>query len=75
MILPTKHISISHSLLGVGAKIIEHLYYPRTVTSLWNAVHTMPEVATFERFVLTLDLLYMIGAVEIDQGLLRRCHR
>ena len=75
MILPTKHISTRNSLLGVGAKIIEHLYYPRTVTSLWNDVHTMPEVTTFERFVLTLDLLYMIGAVEIDQGLLRRCHR
>jgi hypothetical protein len=25
----------------------------------------MPEVATFERFVLTLDLLYIIGAVEM----------
>ncbi|MFB2880533.1 ABC-three component system middle component 6 [Floridanema aerugineum] len=75
MILPTKHISTRNSLLGVGAKIIEQLYYPKTVTSLWNTVSTMPEVATFERFVLTLDLLYMIGAVEIDQGLLRRCHR
>jgi hypothetical protein len=65
--------------LGVGAKIIEHLYYPKTVSSLWNAVSTMPdfatEVATFERFVLTLDLLYIIGAVEMDEGLLRRCNR
>jgi hypothetical protein len=75
MILPTKHISTRNSLLGVGAKILEQMYYPRTVTSLWNAVSTMPEVATFERFVLTLDLLYMIGAVEMDEGLLRRCHQ
>ncbi len=75
LILPTKHISIRNSLLGVGAKIIEHLYYPRTVSSLWSAVSTMPEVATFERFVLTLDLLYIIGAVEMDEGLLRRCNR
>jgi hypothetical protein len=28
IILPTKHISIRNSLLGVGAKILEHLYYP-----------------------------------------------
>ena len=75
IILPTKHISIRNSLLGVGAKIVEHLYYPKTVSSLWNAVSTMPEVATFERFVLTLDLLYIIGAVEMDEGLLRRCNR
>ena len=74
-ILPTKHISTRNSLLGVGAKILEHLYQPRTVSSLWNAVSTMPEVATFERFVLTLDLLYIIGAVEINEGLLRRCSR
>jgi len=74
-ILPTKHISTHRSLLGVGAKIIEHLYQPRTVSSLWSAVSTMPEVATFERFVLTLDLLYIIGAVEMDEGLLRRCNR
>ncbi|WP_413172658.1 ABC-three component system middle component 6 [Anabaena azotica] len=75
MILPTKHISTSHSLLGVGAKILEHLYQERTVSSLWSAVHTMPEVATFERFVLTLDLLYAMGAIEMEMGLLRRCHR
>ena len=75
IILPTKHISISSSLLGVGAIILVHLYQPRTISSLWNAVSTMPGVATFERFVLTLDLLYIIGAVEIDEGLLRRCSR
>lgn len=75
MILPTKHISIRYSLLGTGAIILEHLYQPRTVSSLWGAVSNMPEFATFERFVLTLDLLYIIGAVEIDEGLLHRCGR
>jgi hypothetical protein len=75
MILPTKHLSTRNSLLGVGAKILVHLYEPRTVTSLWDAVSKVPEVATFERFVLALDLLYMLGAVEIEEGLLRRCHR
>ena len=75
MILPTKHISTRNSLLGVGATILEHLYQPRTVSSLWNAVSTMPEVATFERFVLTLDLLYTIGAIEMETGLLRRCRQ
>ncbi|GAB4383792.1 MAG: hypothetical protein Kow00121_46250 [Elainellaceae cyanobacterium] len=73
MILPTKHISTRNSLLGVGATILEHLNYPRTVTSLWNAVSKLPEVATFERFVLTLDILYMIGAIEMQEGLLRKC--
>ncbi len=75
IILPTKHISTRYSLLGVGATILEQLHYPRTVSSLWSAVSTRPEVATFERFVLTLDILYAIGAIEMDAGILRRSRR
>jgi len=74
MILPTKHISTRNSLLGVGATIIEHLNHPRTVTSLWSDLSKVPEVATFERFVLVLDLLYMIGAIELEEGLLYKRH-
>jgi hypothetical protein len=75
MILPTKHISTRNSLLGVGAIIIEHLNYPRTITSLWSDLSKNSEVATFERFVLVLDLLYMIGAIELEEGLLHKCHK
>lgn len=74
MILPTKHISTRNSLLGVGAIIIEHLNHPRTVTSLWSDLSKLPEIATFERFVLVLDLLYMIGAIELEEGLLYKRH-
>jgi hypothetical protein len=75
MILPTKHISTRNSLLGVSATILEHLNYPVTVTSLWDSVAKLPEIATFERFILALDLLYMIGAIEMREGLLCRCHQ
>ena len=75
MILPTKHISTRNSLLGVGASVIEHLNYPRTVASLWSELSKVPEVATFERFVLVLDLLYMIGAIDLEEGLLRKRHQ
>ena len=75
MILPDKHISIGNSLLGVGSIIIGHLNKPRTVTSLWEDLSKIPEVATFERFILVLDLLYMIGAIELDEGLLHKRHQ
>ena len=55
--------------------IIERLNYPCTVTSLWSDLSKVPEVATFERFVLVLDLLYMIGAIELEEGLLRKRHQ
>lgn len=72
MILPTKHISSRRSLLGIGATVLKQLDHPRTVTSLWESVRVIPEVTTFERFVLALDLLYMLGAVQIEEGLLQR---
>ena len=72
MILPTKHIRPEQSLLGVGAVLLAHRRLPMTVTALWEAVKADARVGTYERYVLTLDLLYAIGAVNFTGGLLRR---
>lgn len=75
MILPTKHISTSRSLLGLGATILKALRGPQTVSHLWEHVREQPEVANFERFVLALDLLFALGAIEFSEGLLQRAGR
>jgi hypothetical protein len=72
MILPTKHISTEDSLLGIGAVILGHMSEKETVTHLWESVRSEQNVATFERFILALDLLYMIDAISIEDGLLRK---
>lgn len=72
MILPTKHISPSNSLLGVGAVLLKQLERPYTITSLWEQTRQTPGMGSFERFSLALDLLYAIGSIDFDQGLLRR---
>lgn len=72
MILPTKHIPIGYSLLGLGSSLLDRLDRPVTVSALWEAVRNQPNVATFERYSLALDLLFMIGAVELKDGLLYR---
>ena len=72
MILPTKHINPLDSLLGVGALILERLKTTKTVTQLWDEMRDLPQVVTFERLVLGLDLLYMLGLVELDGGVIRR---
>jgi hypothetical protein len=74
MILPTKYISTQYSLIGIGALILDRLEKPKTVTSTWEAIKQNPEIGTFERFVLGLDFLHIIGAIEIKEGLLQRCH-
>ncbi len=72
MILPTKHIKLSNSLLGVGATLLKYLDRNRTVTSLWNETHTLPEIKTFDRFTLGLDFLFLVGVIDFQDGLLRR---
>ena len=75
MILPTKHIRLESSLLGIGASILELLDSPRTVSDLWRQSESEEIANNFERFTLTLSFLYAIGAVEYKGGLIKRCER
>ena len=72
MILPTKHLKLSNTLIGVGSVLLRHLDADKTVTSLWAGTHSLPEIKSFERFTLALDFLFIIGAVDFKDGLLRR---
>lgn len=70
MILPTKHISQDEALIGVGATLLAQLVAPMTVSGLWERLRGESNIGTFERFVLAANLLYLIGAIDIQHGLL-----
>lgn len=72
MILPTKHIQAEQSLLGVGAVLLTALRHPTTMSALWDKVKMHPSVGTYQRFILTLDLLYTLKVLSFENGLLRR---
>jgi len=72
MILPTKHIPQNEALIGVGATLLAHLSGPMTVSALWERLRSERNVGTFERFVLASNLLYLIGAIDIKDGLIVR---
>lgn len=72
MILPTKHIPVENSFIGIGALLLAYLDQPTTVSSLWQKVRKLPQIATFERFTLTLDLLYIMNIIEFRDGNIRR---
>lgn len=78
MILPSKHISRDRALLSVGARILPYLSRPRTVSALWEVMVSVaagtsdPVSLHYNEFVLALDLLFLLGAIEIQSGLLRR---
>lgn len=80
MILPNKHLSQERALLTVGAKLLILLSQPKTVSALWEEMSgsLAPEekrkhALRYDAYVLTLDLLFLIGAIELQEGLLRRC--
>ena len=72
MILPSKHISQDQALIGIGAILLKEVDQPQTVTSLWESVREERTVGTFERFVLALDMLHIVGAVSLENGLIVR---
>ena len=78
MILPSKHLPQDRALLSVGAVILRHLSHPITVSAMWELMrrrssdNKMSSRLRYEGFVLALDLLFLIGAVELHDGLLVR---
>lgn len=72
MILPTKHIPQNEALIGVGATVLAHLSGQMTVSGLWERLRSEPNVGTFERFVLATNLLFLVGAIDIQDGLIAR---
>lgn len=78
MILPTKHIRPERALLMIGAEILAALRRPMTVSRAWDEVRrqqgeaTEPAPITYDWFVLALDLLFAVKAVEFEDGLLRK---
>ena len=82
MILPTKRLSEPRSLLGMGAIILGELSKPRDLSGLWEDTkraysaddrHGMgPQSFTYEWFVLALDFLYLMDAIVIEDGRVRK---
>lgn len=78
MILPTKRIKREDCLLGIGGRALKLLTEPQTISRLWENLKRDYEATkdassiSFEWFILALDLLFLIGAVSFDQGLLRK---
>ena len=76
MILPTKHLPPERSLLGIGAEVLFMLERPKTVTRLWADIRERrgeaANMLTFDWFVLALNLLFALDAVEMSRGRLSK---
>ena len=79
MILPSKHLPQDRALLTVGADVLTFLAHPKTVSALWEELNrrdaglaATPRRITYDWCLLALDLLYALGAIELESGLVAR---
>lgn len=80
MILPSKHLSQDRALLTIGAHVLTFLACPKTVSALWEELNkhesslatTTPRRISYDWFLLSLDLLYSLGTIELESGLVKR---
>ncbi|WP_438518659.1 ABC-three component system middle component 6 [Clostridium sp.] len=80
MILPSKHIKLSESLIGIGALILESLNKPMTLEQSWkkfnkNYMDTgiIKKKFNIDVYIDAIMLLYMLGALDIDKHYMLNC--
>ncbi|MCF6268646.1 MAG: hypothetical protein L3J41_02950 [Melioribacteraceae bacterium] len=79
MIMPSKHINFSQSLLGFGSYILSKLNTPKTIDDLWkeyqfdlkNELYMASH--SFDSLVLTLIFLYGVNTIEEQNGIIKKC--
>ncbi|WP_373286916.1 ABC-three component system middle component 6 [Filimonas zeae] len=80
MILPSKHINFSQSLLGFGSYLLENLKRPKSVDELWRQYNldykngNYHAKQTFDNLILALIFLYGINAISETKGLISKCN-
>ena len=72
MILPNKFLEEKDSLLYVGALLLNKLDTPTSISELWNQVKENKSVNNYERFIITLDMLYILNLIELKNEKIRR---
>ncbi len=78
MILPTKHLSPDRAIISVASEIFQLIDKRSTVSSLWNEFQNKCSISgrhsdvPYDWFILSLDFLFMIGAIEENEGKLAR---
>ncbi|AYQ57308.1 hypothetical protein MS2017_1625 [Bathymodiolus thermophilus thioautotrophic gill symbiont] len=79
MILPTKHINFSQSLLGLGSYVLSQLRSPKNIDELWEKYEADYEnniylaKHSFDNLIMTLLFLYSIGSVSEKDGVIKKC--
>lgn len=72
--MPSKKITISESIIGIGALVLSVLDEPILIDDCWKKLNqkyvdneTLTKLCTFKKFILTLDFLYLLNVININE--------
>lgn len=68
MIMPNKCLKQEDTLLGSSAVIFNNLNDKQTLSELWDKVKQEEVIYNFERFILSLDMLYLLGIIDFNEN-------
>jgi len=68
MIMPSKYLREDEALIGVSAALLSLVEKAGNLSALWESAKKIDAIGNFERFILALDLLYLLGLVELHNN-------
>lgn len=72
MIMPSKYLREDEALIGVSAALLPLVENSGNLTALWESAKNIDAIGSFERFILALDFLYLIGLVDSQNNTIVR---
>lgn len=72
MIMPSKYLREDEALIGVSGALLPLVEKNSNLSILWESAKMLDVVGNLERFILALDLLYLLGLVELRNNELVR---
>ena len=68
MIMPNKYLKEEDTLLGSSAVIFNNIQEHQNLSELWDNVKNNNSVYNFERFILSLDMLYALDLIDFKNN-------
>lgn len=76
MIMPNKHLLSQDSLIGIGGLLLTVIGpNGKTVSELWHQIRERQEIGTYDRFIMALDTLFLLGYIRLENGVLSKQER
>lgn len=68
MIMPSKYLREDEALIGISAALLPLVENNGNLPALWDSAKKITAVGSFERFILALDFLYLLGLVDLHNN-------